>query len=123
VKRTFSLRRVLLVTSAVAAVSCGGGGGGNWENQHADPSVKSDIFQIVGTVRFVQLEGGHYVIRLPDGSQFNPINLPDRFKASGMKVQAEVRRRNDILSTAMLGPLVEILRIRSASDESEDEGY
>jgi hypothetical protein len=85
--------------------------------------VKSEVFQIVGTVRFVALEGGYYVIRLPDGTQYNPINLPDRFKAAGLQVQAEVRRRNDMMSTAMMGQLVEILRIRAASDESEDEGY
>ena len=33
-----------------------------------------------------------------------------------MGVEAEVRRRDDLVSTAMIGPVVEVLRIRARSD-------
>jgi hypothetical protein len=121
----FYLIRVLtivaLVVLALTMLSCSrSSGDGNWVAMNPDQSVQSDIFPVRGTVRYAGLDRT-YVIVLDDGTQFNPINLPDRFKINGVQVEAQVRRRNDVFSTEMKGPMIEILRIREASEVDTGE--
>ncbi len=68
--------------------------------------------RLSGTIRHVDLEGGLYVIRVADGTQYNPLNLPDELKADGLAIEAEARRRDDTMSIGMIGTIVELLRIR-----------
>lgn len=77
------------------------------EEEEAGSSIR-----LTGTVRHVDLEGGVYVIRDAEGTNFNPTNLPAAFRAEGLAVEAVAQRRDDLMSTAMVGPLVDLLRIR-----------
>lgn len=65
-----------------------------------------------GTVRHLEIEGGVWVIRDEAGTQFSPSNLPEAFRADGLAVEFDARRRDDMVSTGMTGPLIEIVRIR-----------
>lgn len=72
----------------------------------------SGVFRITGTVRYLDLEGGIFVIRTADGAQYKPISLPKPFQQDGLEVEVEARRRDDMVSFAMVGPLIEIVRIQ-----------
>ncbi len=78
-----------------------------------DP-LKSDTHAVVNaTVEFLNLEGGCWTIAPSEQLYYLPLNLPDQFRQDGLKVQAEVLRRDDYGSYCMVGPVVEILSIRS----------
>lgn len=77
----------------------------------------ADATRLSATVSFLELEGGVYVLRTADGTNYNPTNLPSSFREDGRRVEAEVIRRDDMASIAMVGPIVDIVRIRSASGQ------
>ncbi|MGH8646061.1 MAG: META domain-containing protein [Gammaproteobacteria bacterium] len=70
------------------------------------------VLHITGTVQRLDLEGGLVVIRDAEGTQYNPINLPEAFRVEGMAVEAEAQRRDDVASIGMIGPIIELLRVR-----------
>jgi hypothetical protein len=41
-----------------------------------------------------------------------PLNLPEEFQRDGLRVRAELLRRDDYGSTCQVGPVVEVLSIR-----------
>lgn len=67
---------------------------------------------IAGVVRYIDVEGGVYVIRDLSGDRFQPRNLPGQFQRDGLAVEAEVRRRDDMVSIGMAGVQVDLVRIR-----------
>ncbi|WP_116474899.1 hypothetical protein [Zobellella maritima] len=66
---------------------------------------------ISGTVRYLNLEGGLYIIRDIRGTYYHPINLPTAFQQDGLAIEALARLRDN----SQLGIRVELLRIRRAS--------
>lgn len=52
--------------------------------------------QIVGTVRYYNLEGGFSAILGGDAVIYDPTNLPDAFRKDGLQVEAVARRRDDL---------------------------
>jgi hypothetical protein len=68
--------------------------------------------EIVGVIRYYELEGGFYAIRGEDGETYNPTNLPDEFRQDGLPVVAKIRLRHDMMSIQQAGALVEIIEIR-----------
>jgi hypothetical protein len=68
--------------------------------------------EIVGVVRYNELEGGFYTIQSTEGETYNPINLPKDFQQDGLPVVATVRLRDDMMGIHQVGPLVEIIEIR-----------
>jgi len=83
-----------------------------WTEPPAVDASAASTLRITGTVRHLELEGGLFVIRDAAGTQYNPLNLPDAYKLDGLPVEVEARRRDDTASIGMVGPMVEILRIR-----------
>ena len=69
-------------------------------------------FRLTGTIEYLDLEGGLFVIRAEDGVQYNPLNLPADFRVDGLAVEADARRRDDVATIGMVGPVLELLRIR-----------
>jgi hypothetical protein len=74
-------------------------------------SSPTDTVEIIGTLIYVNLEGGFFAIQGDDGNKYNPINLPDAFKKDGMKVKALVRPQPDAMSLHMFGLIIEIIDI------------
>lgn len=66
---------------------------------------------INGTVRYLHLEGGIYIIRDARGTHYHPINLPTAFQQDGLPIEALARLRDG----SQFGLRVELLRIRRAS--------
>lgn len=77
-------------------------------------SSAGEVLHFSGTVRYLDLEGGHYVITDAAGTNFNPLDLPEEFRGSGLEVEVDARRRDDMMSINMSGPQIEVLRIRLA---------
>jgi hypothetical protein len=105
--------RLALISIALVTVLSCGAAENNWVDLNAEPDVSAPTLQITGVVRYLDVEGGVFVIQATDGIQYVPINLPDSYKIDEMDVVAEVRHRDDLVSAAMTGPLVELLRIRT----------
>lgn len=64
------------------------------------------------TVEFLQVEGGCWSIKTAE-DVFQPINLAQEFRQDGLRVRVSFKQRNDMGSVCMIGPLVEILSIRT----------
>ena len=57
-------------------------------------------------------EGGFWAIRGDDNVTYDPLGgLPAAFQSEGLRVSIEARRRNDVASLHMAGPIVEIISI------------
>ena len=67
-----------------------------------------------GTIRYVDLEGGCWGL-LTDEDLFEPINLASEFRVDGLLVVFEAERREDMASPCMMGPIVELSKIRRAN--------
>jgi hypothetical protein len=71
-----------------------------------------NVVRVNGTVRYMSFEGGFWVVRGDDGVSYDPIGgLPAAFQVEGLRVRLEARRRDDMASFHMAGPIVEIIRI------------
>jgi heat shock protein HslJ len=89
-----------------------------WIELPVEAAAGGNVERLVGTVRKLEVEGGVEVIETPDGEQLVPINLPRSLAAEpGISIEAELRRRPDLVSYTMAGPLVELLRVRVLSPE------
>ena len=107
-------RTVLVPVAVLILSSCASTAGNGWVAlTPPQPAGSGPMFHITGTVHHLELEGGVFVIRDAEGTQYNPLNLPDAFRVDGMAVEADARRHDDMASIGMVGPLVELLRIRS----------
>lgn len=93
-------------------LSCTSSRDAAWVELNPAPAASGETLHIKGTVRHLDLEGGLFVIRDAAGTQYDPTNLPESFRKDGMSVEAEARRRDDLVSIGMVGPIVELVRIR-----------
>ncbi|HYC31381.1 MAG TPA: META domain-containing protein [Gemmatimonadales bacterium] len=118
------------LTSAALAVlalaGCAGGGAGKaepeggivgngWVDVTPKPEGDGPVITILGTVRHLDLEGGLFVVQDAGGTNYNPTNLPGEFRKDGKVVEAEARERKDVGSIGMVGPVIDVVRIRERS--------
>jgi hypothetical protein len=89
-----------------------GSGGAKWVVPGTVAEPVGERITIVGLVRHSDLEGGFYTIRGNDSVTYDPTNLPSEFQSEGLAVEAEARKRDDLLGTHQVGPIVQIERIR-----------
>ena len=66
---------------------------------------------IEGVVTKVPVEGGCWVIKTSDGTQYEPTVLVEDLRVEGERVRAVVVARPNMTSVCMVGPMVEIVRI------------
>jgi hypothetical protein len=84
-----------------------------WARLAPDPASEEAVIHIIGTVRFLDVEGGRYVIVDPvNNTRFDPTNLPGEFQDDGAAVEAFASRREKTVSIGMVAPLVDLIRIR-----------
>jgi len=75
------------------------------------PNSTSDIIQITGIVRYLQLEGGFYGIIGDDGEKYKPMNLEPQYEVDGLKVKVQARIVKGVAGIHMWGKSVEVLEI------------
>jgi len=107
-----SLRRFLaLAAGSMVLMSCAKADG-QWVELNPESPGTGPELPISGTVRHLRIEGGLFVIDAEDGARYNPLNLPAAFRVDGKQIEAVGRRRDDAVSIGMVGPIVELIRIR-----------
>lgn len=74
-------------------------------------SSAEDIVSGVGTVRYVDLEGGFYGIVADDGARYNPDSLEESFRRDGLRVRFRARVQEDVMTVQMWGQPVELLDV------------
>jgi heat shock protein HslJ len=109
-----------LALAACAGASAGGGGAGRWTELEPESGNNGEVIEVAGTVHRLDIEGGVFVIENAEGTRFNPTNLPEAFKVEGKAVEAEARQREDVMSLGMVGPIVELLRIRERAGSASE---
>jgi len=109
---TGKTRTALTPVVAFILAACASSGSNGWVELEPDTPGSGPTFHLEGTVHHLEIEGGLFVIRDAEGTQYNPANLPDEFRGDGMAVEADARRRDDMASIGMVGPIIELLRIR-----------
>lgn len=70
-------RTVLVPIAALILLSCASVGEKGWVEPTPQPVGSGPALHITGTVHHLDLEGGLFVIRDTQGTQYNPVNLPD----------------------------------------------
>ena len=80
-------------------------------SSESTPTPPADSFEIVGTVKYKNIEGGFYAIDGDDGSRYDPISLPEAFRKDGLEVKVTARRRVDAMSFHMYGSIIEVVNI------------
>lgn len=90
---------VLLLLAAFGAEACSSVTGNN------------ETKTVTGTVRFLSIEGGFYALRGDDSVTYDPTNLAPEYRSTGLRVQARLEIRRDLLSAHQAGPIVDILHI------------
>ena len=114
------LPRLALLLAVVGAATCGTtGNGADWDVLMPEAESAATT-RIAGSVEYMDLEGGLYVLRTGDGTNYNPTNLPQAYRAEGAAVEADVVVRDDMASIGMVGPIVDIVRIRATENGSGD---
>jgi hypothetical protein len=76
-------------------------------------AVPAGAITVVGTVHHYTIEGGFWAVRGDDGVTYDPLGgLPADFQQENLRVSMVARIRSDLSGIHMVGPIVEILRIR-----------
>ena len=92
------------------------------EETATDPSEGADDMvdkpgmtkSVIGTVTYLDLEGGFYGIIGEDGKKYLPLNLDEGFAEDDLKVRFTYERREGVMSIAMWGQAVNITSIERA---------
>lgn len=69
-----------------------------------------------GSIRFVDVEGGCWVIDTTDSIRYEPINLHEAMQVDGLFVQFRADRRSDLASVCQVGELIELKSIAMPPD-------
>lgn len=78
--------------------------------------AEEDSRTIQGFVRFLDVEGGCWLLVGSDGKQYHPINLTEGFAVDGLRVSATIAFRRDLAGICP-GNIVDIRSIgRSGGD-------
>lgn len=103
------------LTPFLLAFAACSAGGGDWDVLMPDLEG-ADVTRVSGTVTHLDLEGGVFVIRAEDGTSYDPTNLPEGYRVDGTPVEADVLVRDDVASIRMVGPVVDIVRLRRTGE-------
>jgi hypothetical protein len=73
-------------------------------------SPTAGAFEVAGTIRHHDLEGGVYLIEVGDTARYQPLELDEPFRRDGLRVRATLRVV-DAMTSAQAGTPVEVVRI------------
>ena len=79
-------------------------------------AAERDRVSLVGAIHHVDAEGGVYVVRTKDGTQYRLVELPEAFRKEGLGVRVEGMLHDDVLTKDMAGQAIDIVEIRKTAD-------
>lgn len=113
----------LLAGIALAATGCTSTSGSlpdaDVVEEDADLPPPEDIVSGLGTVRYVQLEGGFYGIVADDSTRYLPQDLGTDYREDGLRVRFRAAVQDSVMTMEMWGTPVEMLDILRVEDGSQ----
>lgn len=95
------MRKILLIAFLVALSGC---------SLPPFPDEDQDVWRATGRIERIEVDCGGWGLRTPD-ELYELVGLPDDFKVDELEVQVKIKRRRDLASCAMVGPIVQVLEI------------
>ena len=103
--RNMLVARTLLIGALIFSGACA---------SPTAPQLPPGAVQVTGTVRYFPLEGGFWAVRGDDGITYDPMNgLASEFQRENLRVTMVAKVRTDMGGIHMVGPIVEVLSIRT----------
>jgi hypothetical protein len=99
-----AMRFFVLLLASLVSLACA--------NVPIEPLESSKRAVVNASVEFLSVEGGCWTIEVSEEVHYLPLNLPEEFRRDGLRIRAELLRRDDYGSTCQVGPVVEVLSIR-----------
>ena len=93
-----------IVTGALGACAAG-----RSSTQQALPA--DEPLSLSGTVHYIKVEGGCWVIDTPRG-RFQPVELPERYRIEGLRVQVTLKAAPEVMSICQVAPLAHVESVR-----------
>jgi hypothetical protein len=112
----------LLAGIALAATGCTSTSGSLPDadvEEDADLPPPEDIVSGLGTVRYVELEGGFYGIVADDSTRYLPQDLGTDYREDGLRVRFRAAVQDSAMTMEMWGTPVEMLDILRVEDGSQ----
>jgi hypothetical protein len=113
----------LLAGIALAATGCTSTSGSlpdaDVVEEDADLPPPEDIVSGLGTVRYVELEGGFYGIVADDSTRYLPQDLGTDYREDGLRVRFRAAVQDSAMTMEMWGTPVEMLDILRVEDGSQ----
>lgn len=106
--------RVLLVVLAAGLFAAGCGSSGEVPEEEEELPEPEQVISALGTVRYVDLEGGFYGIIADDSTRYNPTNLDSTYQEDGLRVRFRGQEVDSLMTIQMWGTPLEILEIMEA---------
>ena len=72
---------------------------------------RRDPLVFAGTIHRIDAEGGIYVIRAADGTEYRPKELPAEYRVEGMAVDVKAQLNDDVATKDMVGQPIDLLEI------------
>ena len=76
------------------------------EPMHAEQEKRG-----VGTITYLDLEGGFYGLVADDGARYDPLNLEEAYREDRLRVRFRVRIKSDVMTIRMWGTPVEVVEM------------
>jgi hypothetical protein len=76
------------------------------------PRDKADPAALSAVVRYLQLEGGCWVLETP-GGKVQPLDLPAELRRDGQRVVVVLADAPDVMTTCQAGPVKRIVSIKA----------
>jgi hypothetical protein len=98
------------------------GGCAAWSQPPSDelPTLSAGIrgnTHIKGVIHYKEFDGGIYYIHGDDSINYEPINLPKRFRKADLTVEARAQRLANNESIHSIGPVVKLLAIQEVAEK------
>lgn len=74
-------------------------------------NVETVDIEATGVIRFVDVEGGCWVIISSDSTRYEPVNLDESWRVDSLFVFFRANRRADLATFCQVGELIEIVSI------------
>jgi hypothetical protein len=66
----------------------------------------------VGTVMFIDLEGGFYGLEMDNGARYQPLNLAAEFQQDGLRVNFKAMVADDVTTIQQWGTPIDVLEMQ-----------
>ena len=85
-----------------------------------EASANADVenrIAAIGTVRFIEINGGFWGIVGDDGNNYDPMDLDPQLQEDGLRVRFEAVPETDMMSSRMWGTMIRLIHIETVKPD------